>query len=212
MHNTDDVIETVINALGKIEADPQFESRILKAVAAHAHAPSRGMWVEGSWLRWVNFLRANWRAQLAWRLGVAGLLAAVLVLMFVQQKQKKPILSAGVNNSPALVPAQQRQNVTSLAFKLPAQTTQQFTHKNSGDETQKVDSLEERALLEMHAPSHQARDAPLTEEEKLLVRAVHHETPQLFAMLNPQKREEQEAAEKAEFEAFFKPSGTGNWP
>jgi hypothetical protein len=59
----------------------------------------------------------------------------------------------------------------------------------------------------MRAPSHPAPEAPLTNEEKLLLRAVHTGDPQVIAMLNPEERARQEAASEAEFQRFVKQSG-----
>lgn len=62
-------------------------------------------------------------------------------------------------------------------------------------------------LREMRAPSHPAPEAPLTNEEKLLLRAVHTGDPQLMAMLNPEMRARKEAESEAEFRKFVEQSG-----
>jgi hypothetical protein len=59
----------------------------------------------------------------------------------------------------------------------------------------------------MRAPSHPAPEAPLTQEEKLLLRAVHTGDPQVMAMLNPEVRARQEAESEAEFRKFIEQSG-----
>jgi hypothetical protein len=62
----------------------------------------------------------------------------------------------------------------------------------------------------MHAPSHPAPVAPLTNEEKLLLRAVHTGDPQVMAMLDPEVRARQEAESDAEFQKFVEQSGGDN--
>jgi hypothetical protein len=54
----------------------------------------------------------------------------------------------------------------------------------------------------MRAPSYPAPTAPLTNEEKLLLRAVHTGDPQVMALLNPEVRARQEAESEAEFLKF----------
>jgi hypothetical protein len=58
----------------------------------------------------------------------------------------------------------------------------------------------------MRAPSHPAPEVPLTQEEKLLLRAVRTGDPQVIAMLNPEERARQEAASEAEFQEFVEQS------
>jgi hypothetical protein len=65
-------------------------------------------------------------------------------------------------------------------------------------------------LAEMRAPSHPAPEAPLTQEERLLLRAVHLADPRVMAMLNPEVRARQEAESEAEFQAFVNQSGKGD--
>jgi hypothetical protein len=58
----------------------------------------------------------------------------------------------------------------------------------------------------MRAASHPAPQAPLTQEEKLLLRIVHAGDPQQMAMLNPEIRARQEAENEAEFQEFVEQS------
>jgi hypothetical protein len=69
--------------------------------------------------------------------------------------------------------------------------------------------IAEDALLlrEMRAPSHPAPEAPLTNEEKLLLRAVHTGDPQVMAMLDPEVGARQDAESEAEFQKFVEQSG-----
>jgi len=62
----------------------------------------------------------------------------------------------------------------------------------------------------MRAPSRPAPEEPLTDEEKLLLRAVRLGDPQVTAMLNPEVRARQEAESEAEFQRFADQSGNGD--
>jgi len=75
---------------------------------------------------------------------------------------------------------------------------------------QPISAADAVLLREMRAPSHPAPEAPLTSEEKLLLRVVHTGDPQLMAMLDPEERAKQEAASEAEFQKFVEQSGKEN--
>jgi hypothetical protein len=62
----------------------------------------------------------------------------------------------------------------------------------------------------MRAVSHPAPEAPLTEEEMLLVRIAHRADPQELAMLNPQVRARRDAESEAEFLKFVDDSTKGD--
>ena len=62
----------------------------------------------------------------------------------------------------------------------------------------------------MRAASYPAPPAPLTQEEKLLLRIAHKGDPQELALLNPVLRAARDAEEKAEVERFFTPPTTGD--
>jgi len=55
-------------------------------------------------------------------------------------------------------------------------------------------------------PSSPAPPAPLTEQERLLLKLAPHPSADDLALLNPEKREEIARAEMTEFQDFFKPS------
>jgi hypothetical protein len=61
----------------------------------------------------------------------------------------------------------------------------------------------------MRAPSHPAPEAPLTQQERLLLRVVHTGSPQVFALLNQEVRAKQEADDQKEFQAFVDQSDKG---
>jgi hypothetical protein len=56
------------------------------------------------------------------------------------------------------------------------------------------------------AASFPAPPMPLTDQEKLLLRIVHKRDPVEMAMLDPEVRNRQHAADKTDFQNFFKTS------
>jgi hypothetical protein len=60
-----------------------------------------------------------------------------------------------------------------------------------------------QALADLHAPSHPAPPLPLTPQEKLFLRMLHYGNATQLAELNPMVRAKQDAAEAADFKAFF---------
>jgi hypothetical protein len=57
---------------------------------------------------------------------------------------------------------------------------------------------------------HPAPQAPLTEQERLLLRMVQTEAPEQIAMLNPEIRAKQEAQSEAKFQEFVEQSIKGD--
>ncbi len=58
--------------------------------------------------------------------------------------------------------------------------------------------------------NHPAPEQPLTDEERLLLRLAHRAAPEDFDVLNPDARDAQARADKAEFRNFFGPPPTGD--
>ena len=53
--------------------------------------------------------------------------------------------------------------------------------------------------------NHPAPEAPLTDEERLLLRIAHRGAPEQFAVLNPDARDAQAKSDRADFQRFFGP-------
>jgi hypothetical protein len=73
-----------------------------------------------------------------------------------------------------------------------------------------ADTAAEASLSEMHAPSRPAPQAPLTAEERMLLRVVERRDPEQLAMLNPVVRASRAAESDREFQSFVEQSSTGN--
>lgn len=197
MHKTDEVIDKVLSALSAIEPNESLERRVLTALSSRVHQPAHTIW--------------RFNPLLVWPFGAVTLAVLALVFFLVQHQQPKPVNSVLNAGSHTAQPMQQPHPAAQSIMR-PIQTTPHQRRKNSMQSSPEISPLEERALLETRAPSCPAPEAPPTTEERLLASIVQHETPQLFAMLNPEMRHREEEAEEAEFERFFDPSGAENLP
>ena len=184
MINSEETIGKVLAGLRDSEASPGLERRILAAVEERASAHSAAT------PRW------------AWSVAMAGIVAACLLFAITaiyrhehpatqSQQHTLPARSAGGTQEALLLPQKPIAPIrTTVRIAAPARSVQTV-------------SAEDAVLLrEMRAPSHPAPEAPLTNEEKLLLRAVHTRDPRVMAMLDPEERARQEAESDAEFQKF----------
>jgi hypothetical protein len=185
MNNSEQAIGKVFAGLRDAEAPQGMERRILLAMEARASERLAAT------PRWV------------WGVAFAGVVAVLLLVAITvtyrhgqtptQARQHAlPAESASSNQQALLLPPEPvAPNKRSHARKAPA-----------------ISAEEARLLSDLRAPSHPAPAEPLTNEEKLLLRAVQTGDPQVMAMLNPEERARQEAASEAEFQKFMGQSGT----
>jgi hypothetical protein len=191
MKNPDEAIERVLAGLRETEAPAGMERRILEAVEASAATRAAAT------PRWV------------WGMAFGGMIAACLFIAITavhrhghQTTQAKgqaaPEKTVGVQQEPA--PSNR-----------PIEPIRQAARSKAPRRIEHPVSDEDAVLLsEMRAPSHPAPQAPLTNEERLLLRAVHLGDPQVIAMLNPEVRAREEAESEAEFQRFVNQSGKGD--
>jgi hypothetical protein len=195
MKNADEAIGRVLAGLRDAEAPAGMERRILKAVAARSAVPTA---VGPRWAR---------------RIALAGMIAACLFIAITvihrnghppTQARQRVVAHpstglAATEHEASLLPNQSIAPIGKLA------RTTAPTRK-----VQLISIADAVLLSEMRAPSHPAPEAPLTNEERLLLRAVHLGDPQVMAMLNPEVRARQEAESEAEFQRFIEQSGKGD--
>jgi hypothetical protein len=192
MINSDEAIGKVLAGLRDAEASSGLERRILAAIEERAS------------------VRRVATPQWAWSVALAGMTAACLFFAITAihrhehpstqaQQHVLPAESTGGTEETSLLPHEPiAPTRTPARTAVPARNVQPI-------------SADEAVLLrEMHAPSHPAPVAPLTNEEKLLLRAVHTGDPQVMAMLDPEVRARQEAESDAEFQKFVEQSGGDN--
>lgn len=184
MKNPEEAIGKVLAGLRAAEASPGMERRILAAVEARASAPPAAT------PRWV------------WSVAMAGVAAASLFIAITAiHRHEHPSTQAQQHALPAQSATREQQaSLRPNEPITPARTAAPARKKPPI-------SAEEAALLRaMRAPSRPAPEAPLTNEEKLLLHVVHIGDPQLIAMLNPEIRAKQEAESEAEFQKFAEQS------
>jgi len=198
MKNPDEAIGRVLAGLRDAEAPAGMERRILEAVEMRASVRAAAT------PRWV------WRVAFASVIVLSLSLAITAIdwhrLTATQAHQQT--VAPESHRSPGQAAGEQE---TSLLTNQPiapigklartAASTGKVRHINDADAV---------LLAEMRAPSHPAPEAPLTQEERLLLRAVHLADPRVMAMLNPEVRARQEAESEAEFQAFVNQSGKGD--
>jgi hypothetical protein len=188
MINSEETIGKVLAGLREAQASPGLERRILAAIEEHAS------------------VRRVATPQWTWSVALAGVVAIFLfVAITAIPRHKHPSTqaqqhvltseSAGGTQEALLSP---RKPITSTGA--PARTATPVR------KAQPISAAEAELFREVRAPSHPAPVAPLTQQEKLLLRAVHLGDPQVTAMLDPEVRARQEAVREAEFQAFVNQS------
>jgi len=184
MIHSEEAIGKVLAGLRDAEASPGLERRIMRAVEAHA---SQRQAAKPSW---------------AWSVAFAGVMAACLLIAITAiYRHVHPSTQAQQQVLPA-ASAESTQDASLLPPKPIAPTRTPIRIAAHVQKVQAVSAEEAVLLSEMRAPSHPAPAAPLTKEEKLLLRAVHLGDPQVTAMLDPEERARQAAESEAEFQKF----------
>jgi len=198
MKNPEEAIERVLEGLRDTEAPAGMERRILAAFEVRTAVHTAGA------PRW------------AWRVALAGMIAACLIIVIsvVQwhghsstQAQQHTVAP----ESPSSVGSAARGQDASMLPKRPIAPIRKVAGSTASTrKVRQISAANAVLLAEMYAPSHPAPEATLTNEEKLLLRAVRLNDPQVMAMLNPEVRARQEAESEAEFQAFVNQSGKGD--
>lgn len=191
MINSEETIGKVLAGLRGAEASPDLERRILAAIEERTstHPAATPRWV--------------------WSAATAGMVAACLFFAITATyRHEHPSTQArhsavSADSLSANRPEKDTQIASLLPHKpiAPARTAAPKRKANT------ISADEAMLLREMRAPSHPAPVAPVTQEEKLLLRTVRTGDPQLIAMLNPEERARQEAESEAEFQKFVEQSG-----
>ena len=187
-----DDFERLLRKLGEVDAPAGLESRVLRRM--QERPPVRSKW---------------WNIGRVSALTVGAVVAAIAVGVWeVRKPAGEPgLINVGKTIAPLSSPAASANpqvssqplsaaNSTSLGTALPMRT-------------QKINRSPDQKLLELPAEFAQeagfpAPEAPLTEQEKLLLRLARRPNQGTIAMFDPRLREERAATEAAEFE-FFNP-------
>jgi hypothetical protein len=191
MINSEEAIGKVLAGLRGAEASPDLERRILAAIEERTSTHPAAT------LRWV------------WSVAMAGIVAACLFFAItVTYRYEHPSTQARHSALPAdSLSANRPEKDTQMASLLPHEPIAPIRTVAPERKANPISTDDAVLLREMRAPSHPAPAAPLTREEKLLLRAVHTGDPQVMAMLDPEERARQEAVSEAEFRKFVEQSG-----
>lgn len=146
---------------------------------------------------------------LRWGWGACALVAISLAAVVIHQ-HRHIRNEAKVQSTPALrpKPAEAAPIVQAVAVHLvhPARRAGALRPAHAAA----PDTAYVASLSEMRAPSRPAPPAPLTAEERLLLRVVERRNPEQMAILNPQVRASKAAESDREFQSFVEGSNAGN--
>lgn len=176
-----EMLDRLLGGLGTAPVDDGFAQRVVRGVeartaAAEPRAPRRP-------LVWCGFAAA-----------AAIFLCAIAVH---EARHRRDATQAAQNQAtplPLVIVPDKRDEA---AVEPPApRPTVPLRHETVSADAQPAIA----ALVSFPAP-----EAPLTDQERLMLRIVHRGDPVEMAMLNPQELDREEAAEAAEFQQFFPP-------
>jgi hypothetical protein len=205
MMNSDEAIERILAALRDTEAPAGMERRILESI--RDVVPRRSGWrpMMPSWLVGMR----------TWAIAVAGVAVVSSIVCWTAFREYRPGHDS-IGSKSQIVPAnltapEVRVAAANAQTRLPGSPVVRGRGKTNTRRAAFVREDEPTAAQhEMRAANHPAPEAPLTEEEKLLLRIAHRGDPAEMAMLNPLLWSVRDAEEKAEVQRFFESSTTGD--
>jgi hypothetical protein len=187
-------LERVLTGLRDSAIPDGMERRILAALENRASAPSSWRSIRPAWMKLAA----------ACSFAMAAALAFVFVPAIRRPVHAPKRSTAGAILSKSLPPANANRNA--------AQGNDvQIDVSAARPKLQRMRPVrrEEAAPQDKsHAASFPPPPMPLTEEEKLLVRAAHRRAPVELAELTPARRAVEDEQERVDFERFFEPPKT----
>jgi hypothetical protein len=204
MENSDEAMERVLAGLRDAEAPAGMERRILEAVQSSAPR------------------KREWSLALPWRvagmrtcaIAVAGVVAVSSMVYWTALREHRAGSGSRESRSqmvPGSTPYPTVQRATAgVNPTLPERLAVGEREKTPIRRARFVRGEKSAALQETQAANHPAPEAPLTEEEKLLLRIAHKGDPMEIAALNPVLWAKRDAEEQAEVKKFFEPSTKGD--
>jgi hypothetical protein len=205
MKNSDEAVERVLAGLRETETPAGMERRILESV--RDIAPRR------SWWRPMMPLLLMERRR--WAVAVAGVIVVSSMACWTVLREQRPgrenartkrQVAPGSSTSPEV-------QVAAAKMQQPLAERPAVRWKGKRNERRvrgvredgSAVALHERSMANLPAP-----EAPLTAEEKLLLRMAHRHDPVEMAAMNPLLWAARDAEEKSEVQRFFEPSTTGD--
>ncbi len=194
-------INRVFTALRDTESSAGLEHRILEAVERRAAAQPASRFYGSSSIYGLTHIRFYGTRPLAWGLALGGMLVMAW-LSFTSHQAEHP--TRRVETRPTLqaeLPALPKP-ARSIPSGSPARA-----HNVSPAQ---IRARRPAVLRSARAAARPAPVAPLTKEEKLLVRIAHTGDPLEMAMLNPEIRSQRAADSEAKFKRFVEQSSKGD--
>ena len=197
----EEAISRVFTALRNTESSAGLEYRVLEAVERRAAAQPASRFCGSSLIYGLTHLRFYGTRPLAWVFALGAMLVMVWFSFTSHQAahptrrvEARPAMQA---EFPAL-PKPPRSIPSGSPARAHTVSTAQIPLRRSA------------VLRSARAASRPAPVAPLTKEEKLLVRIAHTGDPLEMAMLNPEIRSQQAADSEAKFKRFVEQSSKGD--
>jgi hypothetical protein len=178
-----------------------MERRIVDALETHASG------LAASKARGWN---PAWLTARVWRVAFAGMIAVLLVIVAGHRYVTAPRQLEGHSVSTGTMAVAGRAKAgEGEALHTHVQTAPEKA-KSYSRKTRLRGTADAASTSEMRAMNHPAPQAPLTQQERLLLRMVETEAPEQIAMLNPEIRAKQEAQSEAKFQEFVEQSIKGD--
>ena len=205
MKNGDEAIERVLAGLQDVEAPEGMERRIVEAM--RQGAPGRRGWRPMSLMIPSHLIGAR-----VLTIAVAGVVVISLAAGWMASRDHRirpERAEVKRQETPAHAPILETHATAAREVQpLPERSIAVLRSKRHVER----DVPEERPVAgrEMIAENHPAPEAPLTDEEKLLLRFAHRADPEEVAALSPVLQAREDAEEKAEVQNFFEPNPATN--
>jgi hypothetical protein len=204
MKNSDEAVERVLAGLRDTEAPAGMERRILESV--RDIAPRR------SW--WRPMMPLFLMERKRWVVVAAGVVVvSSMACWTVLREQRAGRENAGSKREVAPgSSASPEVQVAAARTEQPSAERPAVRWKGKTNERRVRGVRDDGSAVALHErrmANHPAPEAPLTAEEKLLLRMAHRRDPVEMAALNPLLWAARDAEEKAEVQKFFEPSTTG---
>ncbi|MGA2218067.1 MAG: hypothetical protein ABSG51_08270 [Terracidiphilus sp.] len=204
MRDSEETIQRVLAGLRDAEAPDGMERRIVDALEDRASGLAAS--TARGW-------KPVWLTARVWRVAFAGMIAVSAAIS----------LAIGAGHRYGTTRTQSEVHSVSAGAVVAARTAgagESALHTHGQTESVRAETSPRTARLtgaadgasrsEMRAMGHPAPQAPLTEQERLLLRMVQTEAPEQIAMLNPEIRAKQEAQSEAKFQEFVEQSIKGD--
>jgi hypothetical protein len=209
MRDSDETIQRVLVGLRDAEAPDGMERRIVDAL--ENRASGHAAWYARGWKQFWKPVPERLNATQTWarRIALASTVAVCFVIAVINRERvpTQPKLRDHVAVSAPEVVAVGAAQIAHAPSTYPSARIRTRTPAPKRSLSNVHDSA---ALAEIHAASHPAPIAPLTQEEKLLRQIALRGDPQALAMLNPQIQARREAESEEEFLKFIEEPAKGD--